>query len=509
MTGQRARDLEAAYSHCLKKQIVDQGSSLPCRDENFSNEVEELLKNEDGHNTHCLGLDTFNIMEESLQSAGTDSKRATKVRTGLNGLAKAFEVLEQAALNLYLGPWREEYKVVKMYSGIFTHCIKPVFSTQQIELLFGLLGYKKSSTQREQLHLLPQRISAASMDELLQLSCAFFVGRCECRLLLAALGKHAGQPQWELHVVRERQRGYNLEIALDNTLRKLDVKQTLQELSEESDMDLYTAEQDDEEQTTVDESPRSLTWMPNKSANGMHREPSYFSTHHPQNSEVDSTAHSFSSISRYLYNETSVDKSDALPVNLEEKKNIELPCTCLTMTTGLLYTCTECQIYHHRNCPKLEPCQRNHNGNIEYVHEIPENFFTRGAAASERKGSLSPTLTRSSGALSSLTLQDKSESYSLFNVRHLAMHNCVDEPIHEAKLLCFTCQVFHTDFCNEAKNCLSSHQAKKLGWCSVEKCSKLTCVLCKYCGNEYCKECWYVNPIHCRCGQTFDFSSSV
>lgn len=508
MTGQRSRELEAAYSHYLKNQIVDQGSSLPCTDENFINEVEELLKNEDGHNTHCLGLDTFDIMEESLRSSGTDGKQATKVRTGLNGLAKAFEVLEQAALNLYLSPWREEYKVVKMYSGIFTHCIKPVFSTHQVEVLFGLLGYKKS--QREQLRLQPEQISADSLEELLRMACAFFVGRCECRLLLAGLGKYAGQPQWELNVVRERQRGYTIETALDNTLRKVDVKQPLQELPEESDMDLYTAEQDDEEQRemTVDEPPRSLTWMPNKSANGVHREPSYFSTRHHQNSEVDSTANGFSSISRYLYKESSVDKNESLPVSLEEKEDNELPCTCVTVTTGLFYTCTECQIYHRRNCPKLEPCQRNHNTNVEYVDEIPENFFTSGATVSEHKGSLSPTLTRSSGALSSLTLQDKYESYSSFN-NHLDMHNCIEGPIHEPQLLCFTCQAFHTDYCNEAKNCLSSHQAKKLGFCSVEKCSKPTQILCKYCGNEYCKDCWYVNPIKCRCGQTLDYSSSV
>ncbi|KAJ0047281.1 hypothetical protein NL108_003172, partial [Boleophthalmus pectinirostris] len=98
-----------------------------------------------------------------------------------------------------------------MYSGIFTHCIKPVFSTQQIELLFGLLGYRLCSSRREQLHLQPQKVSAARVDELLRLSCAFFVARCECRLLLDVLGKYAGRAQWELSIVRERQRGHNLQ----------------------------------------------------------------------------------------------------------------------------------------------------------------------------------------------------------------------------------------------------------------------------------------------------------
>uniref|UniRef100_A0AAV2KYP0 Spermatogenesis-associated protein 2 PUB-like domain-containing protein n=1 Tax=Knipowitschia caucasica TaxID=637954 RepID=A0AAV2KYP0_KNICA len=240
MTGQRSIDLVAAYNHFLEKQIVDQGSSLPCQDATLCNEVNELLKSSDGSDAHCLGLDTLNFMEESLQSNVSDYRRPAEVRRGLCGLAKAFEVLEQAALNLHLGPWREEYKIVKMYSGIFTHWIKPVFSTQQIELLFGLLGYKQCSTQREQLHLQPQRVSAAWVDELLQLSCAFFLARCECRLLLDVLGKYAGQPRWEINIVRERQKGHSLQLALDSTLRLVDVKQPLQELPEENEMDLYT-----------------------------------------------------------------------------------------------------------------------------------------------------------------------------------------------------------------------------------------------------------------------------
>lgn len=511
MTGQRARDLEAAYGHCLKKQIVDYGSSLPCRDENLCNEVEELLKNEDGRDTHCLGLDTYNVMVESLQSAGTDSKRAVKVRNGLSGLAKAFEVLEQAALNLYLGPWREEYKVVKMYSGVFTHCIKPVFSMPQIELLFGLLGYKKCSTQREQISLQPQKVSAASMDELLRLSCAFFVGRCECLLLLAALGKYAGQPQRELNIVRERQRGHDLETALDNTLRQVDPKHSLQELREESEMDLYTDEQDGEElgEMAADEAPRSLTWNPHKSANGVHRERVSKSVHH-QKSEAGLMANDFSSISTYANsfysNETSGVKQEPLAVSLEDKTDCELPCTCLKRKPLYLSTCTDCQTYHDVTCPNLEFCQKNHS--VEYGEEKPEQFFPRGAAVSQHKGNISPTLTQSSSALSSLTLQEKSESFRSLK-RPLAMHDCCELTGLDPQVLCWTCQIFHHDYCNEAKSCLRSHQAKKLGLCSAEKCSQVASILCKYCGNECCRDCWYRTPVSCQCGETFDYSSSV
>lgn len=84
---------------------------------------------------------------------------------------------------------------------------------RQIEQLFGLLGYKPCLVPREQLRLQPQKVSADSLDEVLRLACAFFVVRCECRLLMAALGKNSGQAQRELSVVRERQRGYSLQVS--------------------------------------------------------------------------------------------------------------------------------------------------------------------------------------------------------------------------------------------------------------------------------------------------------
>lgn len=517
MTGQRARDLEAAYNHYLKKQIVDQGSSLPCRDETLCNEVEELLKNEDGRDTHCLGLDTFNIMEESLRFAGTDRNRAPKVRTGLRDLARAFEVLEQAALNLYLGPWREEYKVVKMYSGIFTHCIKPVFSTQQTELLFGLLGYKKCSTQREQLRLHPQKGSTTSMDDLLRLSCAFFVARCECRLLLTALGKCAGQPQWELSVVRERQRGHSLQIALDNTKRLGDVKQPLQELSEESDMDLYTDEQDGEElkETAVDDAPQSLPWMPEKSANDLSTTSVYVSTYHRQlkKPEADSTDNDFSSISRYnsnSYAESSGDKKEALPVSLEEKTDNEIlvnqTCTCLEVKYLYLYMCTECQTFHHFTCPKFDPCKKNHT--VEYIDKIPEQFIPMQLEPSKRRGSRSPTLTSSSAAFSSLTLNDDQKSNSFH--KPIAYHHCCDVSSPDPRVLCFTCRQFHSSNCESMRSCLGRHDTKNLGLCSEGSCTERNIArLCRYCGNEFCKKCWFTHPIKCTCGQTFDQSSPV
>lgn len=109
---QRATDLVAAYSHSLEEQIVGRGSSLVCRDEELWKQVEGLLRDGDAREMHCLGLDPLSVMEESLGTAASAGR--VKTQRGLQGLAKAFEIVEQAALNLYLSPWREEYKVVKV-----------------------------------------------------------------------------------------------------------------------------------------------------------------------------------------------------------------------------------------------------------------------------------------------------------------------------------------------------------------------------------------------------------
>lgn len=98
-----------------------------------------------------------------------------------------------------------------MYSGTFTHFIKPVLPVSQIEKVFGLLGYQLSS-RHEQLRLQPSRVSPGSLSDLLRLSCAFFLARCECRLLVTALGKRVGESQWELSMVRERLRGNSLQV---------------------------------------------------------------------------------------------------------------------------------------------------------------------------------------------------------------------------------------------------------------------------------------------------------
>uniref|UniRef100_A0A3P8X4T9 Spermatogenesis associated 2 like n=1 Tax=Cynoglossus semilaevis TaxID=244447 RepID=A0A3P8X4T9_CYNSE len=402
---QRARDLLTAYDLSLEQQILGRGSSLACRDQELWKRVEGLLRDRDPQEIHCLGLDPLTVMEESLKMAVTTaaSRGRAKTRGGLQGLAKAFEVLEQAALNLYLGPWREEYKVVKTYSGLFTHHIKAVLPPPQIEQLFGLLGYRSSPSQQEQV----LSVAPSSPDDFLRLSCAFFLARCECRLLEEALGKHRGEAQWELKMVRERQRGHGSGRLQDGAVSEA----------------------------------------------------------------VDSL------------------------------------CSCVQSPHLSLRRCVQCRTVHNDGCAMLKLCEENQHlleGGSSMVSLQREDGGADGSRTS-------PALSSSSSQMSSLVLHDPQSSIPSF-LCPITFHDCCNLGHLDPKVLCRSCNVFHSTSCRGQQMCLElDHSVQPLGVCVCGRtCSRNPLVLCRYCGSELCNECWYHSPVVCRvCHLTYDQSSPV
>lgn len=536
ISSQRAKDLVSAYDHSLEQQIVRQGSSLACRDEELWKLVEGYLKVVEAQETHCLGLDPLRVMEESLTATATAaaSTGQVKARGGLQGLERAFEVLEQAALNLYLCPWREEYKVVKMYSGMFTHHIKPVLSMPQIEELFGLMGYQPSSPRHEQLRLKTHRVG--SLNDLLCLSCAFFLARCECRLLLVALGEHANDIQWELGVVRERQTGQSLQGALENTKKILEVEHLMEHADGEVDVDLYTDVQEngrqDREVVDDDEGPRSLAWVTQNNAsppavstqsNGMTSLPyisnsastrehvcistlNYQLTNTPQSQSNITRSSSTSARQRRRLADDSQSHSLQIDVPRSEA-TADHQCNCLQSPHVCLKLCKDCNSLHDVECALLKYCNNNH---IVIFPDNPREEMRKSSALSPHAGSfkvsVSPNLTSSSAALSSLNLRDESKSM----IAPISYHDCCDLSQLDPQVLCHSCSVFHAGSCKGIYFCENEeHDLKPLGTCSCGKeASRSPLILCRYCGNEYCRDCWYRSPLECICGKKFDQSST-
>ncbi|KAK0132233.1 Spermatogenesis-associated protein 2-like protein [Merluccius polli] len=548
---QITKDLVKNYDHCLEQRLVEGASSLTCDDEVLRKHVEGILETGCAEDMHSLGLDPLKVMEESLKAtAALPASAAGPRRGGLRGLAKAFEVLEQAALNLYLSPWREEYKVVKMYSGIFTHCIKPVLSTAQIAKLFGLLGYQPCSGQQEQLQRGRSGVHSTSPTHLLQLSCGFFLARCECQLLLAALGNHAGEAEWELDLVMERRRGHSLQVALDNSKKLLETNQALPEDASEVcvavgelELDLYTEGLKSGRRETSgfqDDhgGPRSL-FMGGQSSihltqsNGLStpssssttaaaatatsprvREPRCVTTINCQLSKTSPPRQIPSGATRTAATTQAAAAPDEDLQSHGFDRNEDRPSIAMAQASGLtnleaslppsLEHLCSCSTSHNASCPSLHKCNVNRHRVAYKTSEEKKNRPPSSQGLRETGWCMPPS--HKDDADMSLLLCNTPESIAK-PPQPITYHSCCDQAL-EPHYVCFTCDVFHSGACTEGRACTKSHNTKLLQVCHCGvACSRNPLVLCRYCGREYCSQCWYRNPVTCACGKTFDHQS--
>ncbi|KAF5897509.1 spermatogenesis-associated protein 2-like protein [Clarias magur] len=241
------------YQASLERRIQQGEWDLVCQEEELCKEVETLLLECSPQNIYSQpGLDTLSVIEASLRAS-----QHTLSFNRLNSLVKAFKVLELAALNLYLCPWRKEYKVVKMFSGMFTHCVKPALTAQQAQELFALLGYQPAGNDEEELRLSTKPVNSHA---LLQLAYCFFTARIECQLLLTAVASLDGSMECMLQLVQERKHGCTFQTALDSAKRKLEPAPCDTPSALDPTLDLYTDEYLAEQSHMA--SPPSLPYIP-------------------------------------------------------------------------------------------------------------------------------------------------------------------------------------------------------------------------------------------------------
>ncbi|OWK16133.1 SPATA2L [Cervus elaphus hippelaphus] len=103
----------------------------------------------------------------------------------LRGLARAFELLELAAVHLYLLPWRKEFTTIKTFSGGYVHVLKGALSEDLLIQSFQKMGYVRRDAHRLMVAALPPA------RQLVQVALGCFALRLECEILgevLAQLG---------------------------------------------------------------------------------------------------------------------------------------------------------------------------------------------------------------------------------------------------------------------------------------------------------------------------------
>lgn len=331
-------------------------------------------------------------------------------------------------------------------------------------------------------------------------------------------------------------------------MKTLRAKQpVMKPIDTELDEDLYTDEQvngGQREEGVIDEGPRSITWVTQSGSspravktlsNGMSSLPSPSTSQHTRIStlncqltqmtprEPDSPRSSSASNrqGRHPCEESTFDKADvhlqssslqfeAGELGRREAEADQL-CSCLQSSQYFLKHKT----FHNINCALLEHCfMEGHN--VVTPDSTTEPLNRSGSVSPEGESlrvsdvSTAQTLTSSSAAMSLSPLCDGPKSI-IPPRQPITYHNCCNLNQLDPQVLCISCCVFHSHSCREQRDyCQVHHTVKQLGVCECgKKCSRKPLVLCRYCGIEYCNDCWYRNPVVCVCGQTFDQSSSV
>ncbi|NWH67637.1 SPA2L protein, partial [Geococcyx californianus] len=156
------------YRRCLER-AFRHGHAGPCTDPMLA----ERLRRRLGTEPALLAT----LQEQGPVLLGHGLRGRLDPLPALQGLANAFHLLESAAANLYLCPWRKEFGTVQTFSGAYIHLLRPVLPRADLMQIFSWLGYE----QRDPHSLVLSRLPPG--PELAATACGFFACRLECENL--------------------------------------------------------------------------------------------------------------------------------------------------------------------------------------------------------------------------------------------------------------------------------------------------------------------------------------
>ncbi|XP_070617874.1 spermatogenesis-associated protein 2-like protein [Erythrolamprus reginae] len=196
--------LQEEYRRCLERDFR-RGHVGACSDAGLRERLWHRLLDDAELHGRLGGEETLPTLAAALRGH-LDSKAA------LRGLARAFEVLEVAAVNLYFFPWRKEFATIKTFSGVYVHALQGVLPEAELARSFRRLGY----VQQDRLHLVNSRLPPSA--SLLCTACCFFAARVECQILAKIVEELEPQvvPPKELLKARKEAKG-----SLDRCVAKL------------------------------------------------------------------------------------------------------------------------------------------------------------------------------------------------------------------------------------------------------------------------------------------------
>ncbi|XP_077316641.1 spermatogenesis-associated protein 2 [Lithobates pipiens] len=131
----------------------------------------------------------YDVCENSLKSLRTSNLRS---------LHNAAALLETVGINLFLYPWKKEYKNIKTYTGPFVYYVRAALIDDDIRHILNNMGYVQEygTVYRLKDHVDTTQVKRVAFE--------LFLARVECELLLEIYLQVKAKGYLEVDVVNER-----------------------------------------------------------------------------------------------------------------------------------------------------------------------------------------------------------------------------------------------------------------------------------------------------------------
>uniref|UniRef100_A0A286XDS6 Spermatogenesis-associated protein 2 n=2 Tax=Cavia porcellus TaxID=10141 RepID=A0A286XDS6_CAVPO len=131
----------------------------------------------------------YEVVESSLRSLSSSSLRA---------LHCAFSVLETVGINLFLYPWKKEFRSIKTYTGPFVYYVKSTLLEEDVHTILSYMGYEPELGTVYKLKELVESLQVKMV------AFELFLAKVECEQMLEIYSQVKDKGYSELDVVNER-----------------------------------------------------------------------------------------------------------------------------------------------------------------------------------------------------------------------------------------------------------------------------------------------------------------
>ncbi|XP_041256827.1 spermatogenesis-associated protein 2-like protein [Onychostruthus taczanowskii] len=263
----------------------------------------------------------------------------------LRDLASAFRLLELAAVNLYLFPWRREFGTIPTFSGAYVHLLRPALPEADLVRSLGRLGYERQDRHRLAVERLPPG------PALIAAAVGFLACRLECEIL-AELAPRLRCPRAE-ELLEARRRAGGAEGRLE-MLQDLGTRPRAAADCGDG-VDLYRESPDSPEDTGSKDTAPPAPWRDPQDVltRGWGRCDSTLAPEPVGSADPDTSSR--------LFPERELGEPRGCP-----QATPELPCyqlhSCLQRGMLPSYCCSTCRQLHGGGCALGRACRSRHRG---------------------------------------------------------------------------------------------------------------------------------------------------